>query len=100
MFWETVSAIFLLAASFPIWLLAAFVWGLVKFALSFIGLTIALIAEQSFDVSQIWTIPLIAVTEGLSSAWSVPVGIWDWAKFERPWWAAVIGLVCLGFWRR
>lgn len=95
MFWETVAALLLIFASFPLWVVAALVWGLINAAIPFFGGIMVLASEPAADWSQFLAVPVVAFSQGLSSAWSVPVEIWTWAKFEHPWWAAIIGLVLM-----
>lgn len=94
MFWETVAAVVLVAGTLPLWLFVAFGWGMLRGAFS--------LATNAYDVltngplTDVWFVPVAALMEAFSSAWSVPAEIWDWGKYGHPWWAALIGLICLG----
>ncbi|WP_143163291.1 hypothetical protein [Roseovarius pacificus] len=46
---------------------------------------------------EIWLVPLAALFAGLEAAWSIPSSMWNWAKFEHPWWAVCIGFVFVLF---
>lgn len=94
MFWETVAAVILIVGTPPLWLLVALAWGFLSGAWFFLVAGFSIVTEWA--ISEIWGVPVVAVVEAFSSAWSVPVEIWAWGKFEHPWWAAIIGLFCIG----
>lgn len=100
MIWETVAALVLIFGTLPVWVLAALLWGCVRAAAMFFSLMISFLSAESPDWSQAWLVPVGAVLQGFASAWSVPSGVWTWAKFEHPWWAALIGLACFSLFGR
>lgn len=93
---ESLAAAVLLFFTFPFWFFIAIVWGLIKTALSFGVLTIAFIRSDSRQAEELLRIILDPILQGFASAFSVPSYIWNWAKFEHPWWAVVIALCAAG----
>jgi hypothetical protein len=94
MIWETIAALMLIFSTLPIWFFVALLWGFIRAAFTFFTYLVAFVDSSPVDWSQIWIIPLTAILQGFASAWSIPSGIWNWAKFEHPWWAVLISLVC------
>ncbi|WP_417586353.1 hypothetical protein [Pararhodobacter oceanensis] len=91
MFWETIAACVLLLGAFPLWFFAAILWG------AFVAVTALIHAVFSTGSGwdDIWAVPVGAVLVGFEAAWSVPSWIWNWAKYEHPWWAVVIGVTII-----
>ena len=89
---ETLAAIFLLLAALPFWLAVAWAWGLIQFVL-WIGIgTVDALTSPYAGWEQVWLVPLAATLQAFTSALSIPSWIWNWAKFEHPWWAFFIAL--------
>jgi hypothetical protein len=97
MFWETCAAIVLVLGTWPFLGVAMFGWGLIQFFSTLFGG----LAEIASSADAPWTdllgYSILAVIDGLSSAWSVLSGAWKWAKFDHPWWAFIIGMLGLSF---
>jgi len=91
MFWETLAALLLLGASFPIWLFVAAIWGALQAGLTLLHFFVLLLKSHNPDI--LWIAPLQAIVDGWSAAWSIPSAIWTWAKFDHPWWAVIIALL-------
>lgn len=95
MFWETVAALLLILTTFPFWVFVAVIWGLIRAVRIFVGGLFQFFGSSTFDWSEVWLILVAAIIEGVRSAWSIPAWVWNWAKFEHPWWAVIIALVIL-----
>lgn len=92
MFWETLAAIFLLLAALPLWLFAAWAWGVILFLFWIVVGTYDALTTPYAGLEQLWLVPLAAIIIAFDGAWSIPVWIWTWAKFEHPWWAFLIAM--------
>lgn len=92
MFWETLTAIFLLLAALPLWLFAAWAWGVILFLFWIVAGSVDAFTSPHAGLEQILLVPLAAILSAFNGAWSVPVWIWTWAKFDHPWWAFFIAL--------
>lgn len=97
MFWETVAAIFLLFATLPFWIVAALGWGLLRAAYVLIVALYGAATSAEPNLADFAASPFLAVLSGIEAAWSVPAGIWTWAKYEHPWWATGIAVIVLTF---
>lgn len=95
MFWESLAAIFLLLTTIPLWVAVGVLWGLIKAALTFCVLILAMIGSPEISLDDLWAVLVGTVLQGLQAAWSVPTGIWDWAKYQHPWWAVAIGFLAM-----
>jgi hypothetical protein len=93
LFFESLAAAFLLAATLFLWLVIAVIWGLIKTVLSVFSFLAEALNQDQFQWSQIWWIPSQSLSAGLDAACSVPSSLWHWAKFEYPWWAFLIALI-------
>lgn len=91
---ETIAAALFLVGLWPVWFFVGLGWGAIK---GVIVLVVALISllDNSFDAENLLAIPVVAALEAASAAWSVPSWVWEWAKFNHPWIAAIIGFVGL-----
>lgn len=85
MFWETLSAILFLLVLFPLWLPVSTIWGLINFIL-----TIAEVAKD--DLSNIFHSAIFAGAKAIEAFLSIPEWLWEWAKYEQPWWALFISI--------
>ena len=97
LFWETLAALFLLLTTFWLWFVAALAWGLIRLIINLVTFSVYSFNDPHFGWGDFWAVPLAATFTAAESAWSIPSGIWHWAKFEHPGWAVVIGVVCIGF---
>lgn len=99
MFWETVSAIFLLIASVYIWLPLSLVLAFIVFALSFVYRFIMVMSVDSTDfVGDVVEAVFMSIVNGLSALIALPTWMWDWAKYSHPWWALFISIgLCILF---
>lgn len=96
MFWETIAAILLICATAPIWLAIGIAWGTFKAVVTFVIYMIVWLDAGGAGLDAIIGVVFDSVSEGIVSAIHVPAWIWNWAKFEHPWWAAIIALVIFG----
>jgi len=100
MFWATAAAIFLLFASFPFWVAAAVIWGILRGLFFFVVYALELVSADKFDAGELLLSPVVGLFYGLEGAWHIPSGIWAWAKFDQPVAATVIAILCLLLLRR
>ena len=96
MLWETIAALLLICATAPIWLAIGIAWGIFKAVATFVLYMIVWLDAGGAGLDAIVGIVVESIAEGMVSAISVPGWIWNWAKFEHPWWATIISLVIFG----
>lgn len=95
MFWETVAAVLLILTSLPIWFFLAALWGMIRGGFAFFVALGAWLEQDPLDWSAIWVPAVEGILQAVMAAWSIPSGIWRWAKFEHPWWAFFIALALM-----
>ncbi|MBD1544891.1 hypothetical protein [Roseibium aggregatum] len=96
MWLETIAALLFLGGLWPLWLILAILWGGLKAVFIFgIGI-IGLFHLDTVTSESLLSVPLSAVIEGASAAWSIPSWAWDWAKYSHPIIASILGLIGLG----
>lgn len=71
---------------------AAWAWGVILFLFWIVAGSVDAFTSPHAGLEQILLVPLAAILSAFNGAWSVPVWIWTWAKFDHPWWAFFIAL--------
>lgn len=100
MIFETIAALALLLLTAPGWIPISIFWGMLKAAIAFINILIEFFRDETFEISDAWIAIVVPVIQGIASAFSVPAAMWNWAKFDHPWWAILIAFVAFNFWSR
>jgi hypothetical protein len=96
MWLETIAALMFIVGLWPLWLFVAIGWGAIVGCLTFVATIVLTVSEGSASAESVLLVPINALLEALSAAWSIPSWAWSWAKFEHPWVAAALGLLGLG----
>jgi hypothetical protein len=91
MFWETISAIIFLFVLAVLWIPLSLLWAIGVFIFK-----LAIVIFGAFQVDEVLADLFFGVIgaglSGLFAFADIPVELWDWAKFDHPWWALIISL--------
>jgi hypothetical protein len=95
MVWETISAVIFLITLLIFWFPLSLIWAIGVFVFK-LALSVVAAFQSEEIISRLFTGAVTSAIDGVMSFFDIPVWLWDWAKFEHPWWAIIISIVLWG----
>jgi hypothetical protein len=103
------SALLLIIVTMPLWVVLSITWSVMvllwKIVMAFGGAVISLFNNLDDDKfihpleileTLFWSIPL-GIISAISALGDIPVGIWDWARYDSPFLAFVASIGVIWF---
>lgn len=88
-----IGAVIFTVTTLPVWFTVALFWGVLMFVVS--TFEALLMLTSSPDVDSLLNVLIHPFYQAFESFTDIPTAFWDFARYDHPWWAAIISFLAV-----